>query len=257
MKRFAWMFCFVVLGWGEAVAQNASLRGSRASMARQWDQAAKHDYTYIRDRSQLISFVENDYLVEVPSGRNYRLHQVRYPYARPEVRTFLERLAAQYRNACGEVLVVTSLTRPRSFLLSNASPKSVHQTGMAVDLRRSNNSACRGWLERVLIQLESRGVLEATRERRPPHYHIALFPKPYARYVERLTLAAASRRSGSGADSDERPVERYRVRAGDSLWGIARRHQTTVRRIQQENNLSSNAIMPGQVLRLPGSGRSG
>ena len=35
-------------------------------------------------------------------------------YARPEVVLFLERLGKQYREACGEPLVVTSLTRPKS-----------------------------------------------------------------------------------------------------------------------------------------------
>ena len=37
---------------------------------------------------------------------------VSFPFARPEVELFVQRLSGQYRRACGEQLVVTSLTRP-------------------------------------------------------------------------------------------------------------------------------------------------
>jgi len=50
--------------------------------------------------------------------------------------------------------------------------------------------------------------------------------------------------------------DRYRVRRGDSLWGIARQHGTTVIEITRHNNLSSGAINVGQVLKLPGVGHS-
>jgi len=50
--------------------------------------------------------------------------------------------------------------------------------------------------------------------------------------------------------------ERYKVRQGDSLWGLARRHGTTVGEISRHNNLGSRAIMVGQILRLPGRGVS-
>jgi len=47
----------------------------------------------------------------------------------------------------------------------------------------------------------------------------------------------------------------YRVRRGDSLWGLARRHGTTVTEISRHNNLQSGAINVGQVLRLPEVGK--
>ena len=43
----------------------------------------------------------------------------------------------------------------------------------------------------------------------------------------------------------------YRVRRGDSLWGLARRHGTTVTEISRHNNLAGGAIAVGQELRLP------
>jgi N-acetylmuramoyl-L-alanine amidase len=46
-------------------------------------------------------------------------------------------------------------------------------------------------------------------------------------------------------------TRQYSVRRGDSLWDIARRHNTTVVEITRRNNLNSRSIMVGQVLRLP------
>ncbi len=48
----------------------------------------------------------------------------------------------------------------------------------------------------------------------------------------------------------------YRVRRGDSLWGLARRNGTTVTEISRYNNLQSGAINVGQVLRLPDVGQA-
>ena len=43
----------------------------------------------------------------------------------------------------------------------------------------------------------------------------------------------------------------YRVRTGDSLWRIARRHNTTVARLMKLNGLTQTSVLrPGQLLRL-------
>jgi hypothetical protein len=217
-------------------AEAASLSGSRYSVNRQNYQARQHEYTFIRTPNQVKQFVANGWLVPVRGNSNYALHAVSYPYARPEVKLFIERLSKQYRASCGEQLVVTSLTRPTTRQPRNASPLSVHPTGMAIDLRRSWKSSCRRWLESTLLYLEGRGVLEAARERRPPHYHIALFPKPYAAYVANL--------------GNEKRSEYYVVR-GDTLHSIARRHATTVGMVKLANDLRGDRIYPGQVLKLP------
>ena len=216
--------------------RSQSLRGSGSSMERQVRVARQHDFTYLRNASHVERFVDAGYLMRVSSNRNFELAGVSFPYARPEIALFVERLSRQYRSACGERLVVTSLTRPRNRQPPNASSRSVHQTGMAVDLRRSRKRSCRIWLERVLLDLERKRVLEATYEPRPPHYHIAVFPTQYRRYVETLTR-------------DQRRT--YRVARGDTLWDIAREHRTSVRALRRTNSLRGSRIRPGQVLQIP------
>ena len=45
--------------------------------------------------------------------------------------------------------------------------------------------------------------------------------------------------------------ETYVVKAGDSLWKIAQKYQTTVDALKQINNLTSDLIIPGQILQIP------
>jgi hypothetical protein len=230
-----------------------SLIGSKASLVRQSQAARAHGYTYLRTTSQVNEFVRRGLLVRVPGNSSYRVADVSFPYARPEVKTFLARLGQQYRNACGERLVVTSMTRPTSRQPSNASPLSVHPTGMAVDLRRSNRPACRAFLEKTLLTLEDRGVLEATRESHPPHYHVSLFPDPYRRYVVARGGAseAPAKRRRSQKEVALASSKSYRVRGGDSLWQIAKRHGTSVERIKRANNFRSSRLKAGQVIAIP------
>ena len=227
---------------GAAAAQ--SLRGSQRSLDRQNRVANEHDFTFIDTGERVRYFASRGWLVRVQPNRDFELQGVSFPYARPEVDLFLRRLAAQYRSACGERVVVTSLTRPTTRQPRNASDRSVHPTGMAVDLRYSRSRACRRWLERVVVDLESAGVLEATMERHPAHYHIAIFPGPYADYVRRLKARQSAATVARMA---------YTVRRGDSLWTIARRHGTTVESIKQVNELDGSRIYAGQVLEVPGS----
>lgn len=233
--------CALLLWVGTSEA--ASLRGSKASLHRQNAQAHKLDYTYLRTSAQVRKFAEHGYLVPIRESSHLELASVSFPYARPEVELFLTRLGAQYHAACGEKIVVTSLTRPTTRQPRNASPLSVHPTGMAMDLRRSNSRACRSWLERTLLSLENANVLEATKEHRPPHYHVALYSSRYVDYVERITGTRPSV-GGGGASS-------YTVRQGDTLWEIAQKHDSTVASIKRANNMRSSLIKPGQRLVIP------
>lgn len=272
--------------------QAQSLRGSPHSINVENREAHLQHYTYLRTPAQVRHFVKKGWLVRIRGDADFYLHGVSYPYARPEVKVFLRRLARQYHAACGERLVVTSLVRPLSLQrhIRNGSDRSVHPTGMAIDMRRSHSRRCRAWLERVLLQLEGDHVLDATKEHYPPHYHVALFPNPYKTYVAELDEKTQTRvalredtgvdANGSGADASDAsatsavsdasgpsssaatpadgvaaPTEAgvipHEVTSGESLWTLARRFGTTVAAIISANALESKTIMPGQVLKIP------
>ena len=259
---------------GTAAIEGQTLRGSPQAMKRQNTVAQQHDYSFLETSSQVRRFVDAGLLEPVRGNGDYQLAGVSHPYARPAVRLFIERLASQYRSACGEKLVVTSLTRPVLEQPRNASDLSVHPAGMAVDLRVSNRSACRRWLEQTLLSLEKRGVLDVTKENRPPHYHVALFPTRYTGYVAQLvgttparvvatTVAKAAPQApptaqvrtvtaaAAGAPEAETDRQPYRVNRGDSLWSIARRLGTTVDTLKELNDLSGSQIVAGQVITVP------
>lgn len=178
---------------GAAAADvSVTLSGSRSSMLRQNRIAKEEAYSFLRTPSQVRSYVENGYLVPLDGNGDYDVI-AGYPFARPVVRAFVELLSSQYSEACGEKLVVTSLTRPAARQPRNASPLSVHPAGMAVDLRVSRAAGCREWLSAELLDLEAMGLLDATLERHPPHFHVAVFPSEFADY--NAVLVAEERES--------------------------------------------------------------
>jgi nucleoid-associated protein YgaU len=242
----------LVLSVAPAGAQ--SLQGSRASIDRMYTQAQTQDLYFYRTGTGVRNAAREGDLVRMSGNDDYRLSGVSYPYALRSTRTFVQRLGAQYRARCGERLVITSAARPRSLRLANSADRSVHPTGMAVDIRKPRGRACLDWLRETLLSLERRGVLEATEEHRPPHFHVAVFPTQYRRYVGNMGNdggGSSSGRTAQSGGSGSATRTTYRVRRGDSLWTIARRHNTSVDRLRAANDMSSNRIVPGQVLKVP------
>jgi LysM repeat protein len=230
-------------------AQGQSLRGSPASVNRMYHQAKAEDFSFFETSAGVRKAVKNGWLVKLEPNGDFTLHEVGYPYVRPMTKTFVERLAPQYRDACGETLEVTSAVRPATRQPPNSVARSVHPTGMAVDLHKPHNRQCLQWLRSTLLDLEDAGVLEATEEFSPPHFHVAVFVTPYTKYVaDRTSATDAARRmaSSEGAESV------YRVRPGDTLWDIARAHDTTVAALRNANHLDDSTIQPGQTLAIPG-----
>jgi LysM repeat protein len=232
-----------------------TLRGSPASVDRIHRQALNHNLRFFETASAVREAHRRGELIRLEGNANYTLVDVSYPFVLPAAHTFVERLAAQYRSACGERLVVTSATRPRSLRLVNSVAKSVHPTGMAIDLRRPANSRCLNWLRSTLLALEAAGVIEAVEERNPPHFHVAVFPSQYNQYVQGrsggILASAPSNTSRPPSTQTAQAVERYRVRQGDSLWTIARRNNVSVERLKEANNLTSTRILAGQTLVIP------
>ncbi len=172
-----------------------TLDGSPESMARQNEVARQYGLPFVRTAEELRRLAARGELVPLNGNADYDVVEgVAGRVARPEVKGFLEGFAASYHRACREQLVVTSLTRPKNRQPPNAHPLSVHPAGIAMDLRVSRKAACRRWLENNLLAMERKQLLDVTREEKPPHYHVALFPDAYRVRVEEH-------------DAEEKPVQ--------------------------------------------------
>ena len=214
-----------------------SLRGSPASINRMYREARAEDFSFFETAAGVRRATAAGILVRLDAGAaDFDLHDIEYPFVRPATLTFVRRLGHQYREACGEPLVVTSAVRPATRQPPNATARSVHPTGMAVDLRRPQDDRCLRWLRATLVDLERRGLVEATEERMPAHFHVAVFPTPYTRFVAaRATVETRT----------------YVVRTGDTLSDIARELEVPVTALIRANGLDDDLILPGQELRIP------
>jgi hypothetical protein len=222
-----------------------------ASVERMYNYAINDGLTFYETGTDVRWAAARGELVQLHSDHGYEMHRVAFPFVRPATLTFVERLASEYDRTCGEPLVVTSGVRPETRQPWNSSQRSVHPTGMAVDLRRPTGR-CLGWLRRELLSMEGSGVIEATEEHHPAHFHVAVFANEYLRYAaaqgdERPPTAMIIARAPQTA-----PVARhYKVRAGDSLWSIAQQHATSVHELIAANRLGHSKIRPGQTLVIP------
>ena len=188
-------------------ARADGLAGSLSSMRHQHEVAVKEEYSFLRTPREVGKLATAGRLVPVEESSDLALSKVSYPFARPEVRDFVEHFAARYRDSTGGRLVVTSLTRPASSQPRNAHKLSVHPAGMAVDLRVPANASARQFLERSLLAMEKAGVLDVTRERNPAHYHIAVFADKWAPYAARqdsLEAIASARRMAEEQEAAKR-----------------------------------------------------
>jgi LysM domain-containing protein/uncharacterized protein DUF5715 len=254
-QRFAAAIAGILLSAFVHATQCAaqSLHGSKASVRRMYRQAQSEKLSFYETPRGVRKAVASGRLVRLVPDVNFSLHKVGYPYVRPATLAFVERLGAQYQAACGAQLEVTSAVRPATRQPPNSVARSVHPTGMAVDLHKPDDPKCRHWLRQSLLELEDAGLLEATEEFAPPHFHVAVFPSEYERYVARQTRAASNTRLASNDDKDSGPGDEgtYTVRSGDTLWDIARAHGVSVEAITAANGLDDAVIQPGQELVIP------
>jgi hypothetical protein len=177
-----------------AVAQEAphlTLQGSPEAMAEQHQAAVEHGLSFYETREEVEAALQAGELVQIPGSEYYEVADfVVPPYIHPDALHFVERTARLYVEACAEPLVVTSAVRSRANQPRNAHELSVHPAGIAVDFRVSQTPECREWFEEKLLALEEQDVVNATRERSPPHYHVAVYPEPYLAYVAANPLPA-------------------------------------------------------------------
>lgn len=263
MQRVLCAIGLVVLS---AVSGAQSLRGSRASVDLMYTRAHARDLAFLKTPADIYEAARLGDLRLLTVTEDLALDKVAFPFVLPNTHRFVDSLAAVYHAACGQRLIVTSGSRPLDRQPRNASPKSVHPTGMAVDFRKPAG-ACLAWLRTNLLALEDRHVIEATEEHHPPHFHVAVLNQLPERRATILASAAptvstgavpkaqtaAGEVAGPAAKSGAKTPSSgpYRVRAGDNLSSIAQQHGTTVDEIKTLNGLHSTRLRVGQQLRLP------
>jgi hypothetical protein len=218
---------------------------------------------FFRTPDEVYKAAASGALEAISVSDDLMLEKTTFPFVLPNTRRFADSLAKEFRGACGERLVVTSGVRPLDDQPRNASPKSVHPTGMAVDFRKPRGP-CLKWLRKGLLALEKNHVVEATEERHPVHFHVAVLQQA----PERVISSSAGSTRGTASEPKASPgvdaalsksrttatspstESVYRVRAGDNLTTIAQRYNTTPDRLQEINGLRSSVIMPGQLIKL-------
>ena len=122
---------------------------------------------------------------------------------------------------------------------------------------------------RLSVVAQAVGVSEKELERLNPHLVRSMTPPGSKAYAVRVPRGRTERFAANFADVQKRAVEkaaqerrdeqrrlaslrRHTVRNGESLWTIARRYDTTVRRVQAANGMGSRSrIRPGQRLVIP------
>ena len=163
------------------------LRGSRESVELMYTRAVSENLNFLRTPADVYQATQAGRLKLISVTQDVDLDRVQYPFVLPQTLDFITRLAAQYHAQCGERLVVTSGARPIDKQPRNAVRESVHPTGMAVDFHRPAEP-CVTWLRRALVQLEEQGVIEATEERHPPHFHVAVLDRSAKQYAVNVDL---------------------------------------------------------------------
>ncbi|MGH7646494.1 MAG: DUF5715 family protein [Gemmatimonadaceae bacterium] len=171
-----------VVALGAASASAQSLHGSHQSVRHAYTYARHHELDLYQSAADVHRAVRDGDLVRLTPNGRYTLHRVAYPYVTPTTRTFVERLAGEYRVACGAPLEITSAVRPTRRQPWNSSPLSVHPAGIALDLHRPDGR-CLVWLRHTLLTLEKEHVVDATEEHHPAHFHVIVFAESYRHYL--------------------------------------------------------------------------
>ena len=165
-----------------------SLTGSPKAVNRAWEAAHREGFWFASHSLEMHLMRLSGALVSGQGIEHVLLADVSLPYVRPATRTYLERLAGQYSRKCkGKPLVVTSMLRFDREKLPNASTKSVHPAGMALDFRvRDTPSDCLDWLRASLLAGERNGYVDVTEEYNPPHLHVVVFGTEYEHWLHHL-----------------------------------------------------------------------
>jgi hypothetical protein len=168
-----------------------NLRGSPEARAYENATANFFGLSRFEDDAAIKQAIHDKRLVPVPNNRYVKWHKdlpAKYAYVLPHVCDRLLKEGIIFRKKFGKPITITSAIRPKTYQVElgkrnrNAAPTegpfaSTHSTGATVDigykeLRRQEVA----WLIRASSQLESRGEVQATKERYQACFHIMVYP---------------------------------------------------------------------------------
>lgn len=148
-------------------------------------------YEFAADKNRLLKMVEEGTLVELEETASLKFNNVTRPYVLPVTAEFIYRIADQYNygQKCG-ALTLNGASRDVKYqqTFSNGSKKSVHPTGMAVDIVSAGLEArCLAWLETTLSEIEAAKRIDATREtsKDAPHFHVTVATHEYEAWLKK------------------------------------------------------------------------
>ena len=196
MKAIILMISFIFILFLNIRADNdnprdkkASLQGSKQSMNTQINVANNFGLTRIKNRAQLELFISKGLLVPINRIENTNIDcrlSESSRFAKPYVAKFLKDMGAAYFKKYGLYIMINSAVRTVEDQKklrktnSNAAPamQSPHTTGAAIDLSyldMTDNQKM--WACNYLLNLERKGLLEATMEYTQTVFHVMVFPK--------------------------------------------------------------------------------
>lgn len=83
-----------------------------------------------------------------------------------------------------------------------------------------------------------------------------IYRKDYVVAGQRLKIPQAGTYAARGKAEEPPRIINYRVKRGDSLWVLAKRYNTTTKKIQEINNLNSVNLHIGQKIKIPSGERA-
>lgn len=156
---------------------------------------AAHDLTRFEDQEQLLRAEKQRLVVRVPdSGTGFYIddrvgghaskNEEAYRYARPYTLQFIEDLGQANAEHGGDAFKITSLVRTIAYQkrvarhnsAAGAISKTSHVTGATFDIAKSSvDRKFTKHLETILLALEKKGLIQATKEKHA--FHIMVMPE--------------------------------------------------------------------------------
>jgi len=132
--------------------------------------------------------------------------------------------------------------------LVNLESKLTGHENTAKDLSTDFKSFAKDY-NQVLMEYKSR-IAELEKAIDIQNHNIENLQAAMGTMIEAMQVKETSQEKGVTPIQDESSAKIYRVKAGDSLGKIAEQNQTTIKKLKELNNLTSDQIIIGQKLKL-------